>query len=97
MQNLFVYGVLKDPKVQKEIIGREAESERNILEGYSKSRIILKGITYAILIKGSGEIEGVILKVTKNELQKLDIFETRAYRRVKEKLKSGISVWVYVR
>ena len=97
MQNLFVYGTLRDSKVQKEAIGREVESENDILEGYTKSKVVLKGITYPILIEGNEEIEGVVLKVTEDEIKKLDIFETSAYRRVMKKLKSGISAWVYVK
>lgn len=97
MQNLFVYGTIKDSEVQKKVIGRVAESQNDSLEGYSKSSIILKGITYSILVKGVEEIEGVVLQVTEEELKKFDIFETKAYRRVREKLKSGIESWVYVK
>ena len=97
MQNLFVYGTIKDPEVQKKVIGRVAESRNDSLEGYSKSSIVLKGITYSILVKGTEEIEGVVLLVTEEELKKLDVFETKAYRRVMEKLRSGASAWVYVK
>ena len=79
------------------VIGRVAESKNDFLEGYSKSSIVLKGITYSILVKGTEEIEGVVLLVTEEELKKLDVFETKAYRRVMEKLRSGASAWVYVK
>lgn len=97
MQNLFVYGTIKDPEVQKRVIGRVAESQNDSLEGYSKSSIVLKGITYSILVKGTEEIEGVVLQVTEDELKKFDVFETTAYRRIMEKLKSGLNAWVYVK
>lgn len=97
MQNLFTYGTIKDPEVQQKVIGRVAESRNDSLEGYSKSSIVLKGITYSILVKGNEEIEGVVLRVTEDELKKFDVFETKAYRRVMEKLKSGLNAWVYVK
>ncbi len=97
MQNLFVYGTIKDPEVQKKVIGRVAESRNDSLEGYSKSSIVLKGITYSILVKGTEEVEGVVLQLTEDELKKFDVFETTAYRRVMEKLKSGVETWVYVK
>ncbi len=97
MHNLFVYGTLKDPEVQKKVIGRVAESQNGSIDGYAKSKIVLKGITYSILVKGTEEIEGVVLQVTEEELKKLDVFETKAYRRVMDKLRSGASAWVYVK
>lgn len=97
MQNLFVYGTLKDPKVQKEVIGREVEAKEDILKGYSKGEIIIEGKIYPILVKGTGEISGLVLQVTNEELKKLDEYETAAYRRIEEKLKSGITAWVYVK
>lgn len=97
MQNLFTYGTIKDPEVQKKVIGRVAESKNDSLQGYTKSSIMLKGITYSILVKGTEEIDGVVLQLTDDELTKFDIFETNAYRRVKEKLKSGVDAWVYVK
>lgn len=97
MQNLFTYGTIKDPEVQKKVIGRVAESRNDSLEGYSKSSIVLKGITYSILVKGTEEIKGVVLQLTEDELKKFDVFETAAYRRIMEQLKSGVRAWVYVK
>jgi len=97
MQNLFVYGTIKDPEVQKKVIGRIAESKEDVLEGYTKSQIVLKDIAYSILEKGEGEIGGLVLQVSEEELNKFDIFETKAYRRIKEILRSGAEAWVYVK
>jgi gamma-glutamylcyclotransferase (GGCT)/AIG2-like uncharacterized protein YtfP len=36
------------------------------------------------------------LKVSKDELDNIDIYEADEYRRVKVDLKSGTEVWVYV-
>lgn len=97
MQNLFSYGTLQDPKIQLEAIGRVAESHPDVLSGYVKDTVIIKNITYFILVKGEGEVSGSVLKVTAEELDKFDVVETKAYRRVRETLKSGVSAWVYVK
>jgi len=97
MNNLFVYGTIRKPEVQIGAIGRVAESKEDSLLGYALSKIILKGITYTILVKGSEEIRGLVLSVTEEELEKFDVFETNAYRRIQAMLKSGTTAWVYVK
>lgn len=95
---LFVYGSLRDPNVQSEIIGRLVEGTPDMLLGYGKSTVKVRDIVYPILIPESGGvIDGEILRLTKDELDKVDIYETKAYRRVKVKLKSGTDVWVYLK
>jgi len=97
MNNLFVYGTLQESEVQIAAMGRVAESKEDILLGHARSKVVLKGITYDILVKGKQEIQGLVLSVTEGELKRLDIFETKAYRRVEAVLKSGMIAWVYVK
>ncbi|HVZ12454.1 MAG TPA: gamma-glutamylcyclotransferase family protein [Patescibacteria group bacterium] len=95
---IFVYGTLRDPKIQMDIIGRLIEGTPDTLLGYEKSTIKLRNIVYPILVPGNnGVIEGEILKVSQEELNKIDEYETDAYRRVKVKLKSGTDAWVYMK
>ena len=95
---LFVYGTLKDPKVQKKIIGRVIDSKPDILVGYKKSTVIIDGVIYPILIRHqNGIIKGEILNLSQLELEKVDLYETDTYRRIKVILKSGVEAWVYVK
>jgi gamma-glutamylcyclotransferase (GGCT)/AIG2-like uncharacterized protein YtfP len=94
---LFTYGTLRDPKIQTEVIGRLVNGTRDVLLGYTTSTIKLRGIIYPILVpEKNGVIEGEVLRVTTEELPKIDDYETDAYRRVKVKLKSGTAAWVYL-
>ncbi len=97
-QLLFVYGSLRDPQVQTENIGRIVEGTPDVLLGYGKFAVKVDDIVYPILVPVSESIvEGEILKLTKEELNKIDVYEIDAYRRIKVKLKSGINAWVYVK
>src|SRR5687767_3983039 len=94
---LFVYGSLRDPEVQSKIIGRLVHGTSDILLNYRKSTVTIRNIVYPILVpEPNGIIEGEILKLSKDELSKIDVYETNAYRRVKMKLKSGTETWVYM-
>lgn len=95
---LFVYGSLRDPKVQMKIIGRLVKGTPDTLLGYDTSTITLNNIIYPILIPEENSIiEGEIFRLSTEELAKVDIYETEAYRRVKVKLKSGTQTWVYMK
>jgi len=95
-QQLFTYGTLRDEKIQKEIIGRVIAGTPDVLEGYAKSQIEVKGGTYPIIIPDvNSSIAGHILLVTPEELERIDEYETDAYKREKVTLKSGETAWVY--
>ena len=95
-ESLFVYGTLQDPKVQKEVFGRSTDGQPDILEGYKKSQVEIQGVTYPILMPSEeDEIEGLVIKVTPDELGKIDEYETETYRRTEVTLKSGRQAWVY--
>lgn len=96
MENLFVYGTLKESKIQKKIIGREVKGDDDILEGYVMSKIIIEGEEYPILIEGEGKMGGKLISVSSDELKKTDEYETSAYARKRVRLKSGKEGWVYV-
>lgn len=93
---LFVYGSLQDQQVQLEIIGRLVKGTPDVLLGYGISTITIENCVYPILVPMPGGIvEGEILRVSKDELHDIDIYEADEYRRVKVKLQSGTEVWVY--
>jgi gamma-glutamylcyclotransferase (GGCT)/AIG2-like uncharacterized protein YtfP len=93
---LFIYGTLKNPGVQKEVFGRTDPGSPDTLKGYVKSNIKIEGETYPIIVSGDGNIEGIIISVTPEELKFIDEYETSAYQREKIILKSGKSVWFYL-
>ena len=98
MINLFVYGTLRENKVQKEIIGRTVKSTKDLLNGYKKSTIKIEGEYYPILIQSSNStIEGFVLSVDAEELKKIDEYETNAYKRKRVVLGSGKKAWVYLK
>jgi len=98
MERLFVYGTLKNPLVQKEVIGREVFGELDSLKGFSLSEILLDGKKYPLVIKDDlGIVSGEALLLTLDELALIDEYETEAYSRIKVKLGSGASAWVYVK
>lgn len=96
MEVLFVYGTLKESKVQKEIMGRAVRGTPDTLEGYSKSQITIEGESFPIAVKNpKGNIEGLVLELAGEELKKIDEWETAAYTRTKAVLKSGKHAWFY--
>ena len=98
MENLFVYGTLRDFGVQKEVIGRAVIGFKDGLKGYRESEIEIEGEKYPVLIPDkTNTIEGLVLSVSPRELRLIDEYETEAYRRIKVALKSGIETWVYVK
>ena len=97
-QKLFVYGTLKQPKIQLAVLGRQTSRQSDILEGYSKGKVVIKGKTYPIAERATSKtITGFVLEVTDEELSLLDDYETTAYKRIKTRLKSGVEAWIYCR
>ncbi len=97
-ENLFVYGTLKDLKVQKSVFGRTTKGIPDILERYRKSEIeICKKKYPAIVFDRDNFVEGLVISITLIELKSIDKYETDAYKRLKVILKSGKSAWVYVK
>ncbi len=98
MVNLFVYGTLRDNKVQKEVIGRTVKSIKDCLKGYKKSTIKIEGEYYSALIPSSSfTLEGLVLSVNAEELKKIDEYETNAYKRKRIVLGGGKKAWVYLK
>ncbi len=96
MELLFVYGTLQDPDVQRRVIGREIEGAPDVLDDYFKSEIVMSDGTFPIIVPEAGKsVAGKVLDVTPEELARMDIYETTAYRRIRVGLRSGRETWVY--
>jgi len=95
-QKLFVYGTLQDPQVQKNVIGIIVNGKRDVLHGYIISTITMTDAVYPIIVPHpTNIIDGLILTVTPEELKRIDLYETEAFKREKVTLGSGKSAWVY--
>ncbi len=96
MELLFVYGTLQEPAVQERIIGRLVAGTPDTLEGFFKSQMSMTEGVYPLVIPRHGyEVYGMVLEVTDEELHRMDVYETTAYRRVRVPLRSGRESWVY--
>lgn len=99
-ENLFVYGLLKKPEIQKKIIGKIVEGSEDSIKGYKISQINIENEIFPILIKSNNPrdfVVGLVLEVSDDELKKIDKFEGDDYKRKKIILNSGKESWVYVR
>src|SRR3989344_677753 len=100
MENLFVYGTLKNHDVQNKVIGRIVNGKPDSLRGFRKSLITLNNKEYPIIIedqKSTRAIEGLVSELSEEELKKTDEYEGDAYRRQMIMLNSGLKAWVYTR
>jgi gamma-glutamylcyclotransferase (GGCT)/AIG2-like uncharacterized protein YtfP len=108
MENLFSYGTLQLESVQLSTFHRTLEGSPDVLAGYKVSHIEItdpevvaaSGLTHHLMISFTGKesdiIQGVVLKVTTEELAQADEYEASDYKRVSVILKSGRRSWVYV-
>ena len=95
---LFIYGTLQDSDIQKKIFGRIIEGIEDSLVGYKRSKIIIEGDSYPVVVPSViGEVEGKVIELTSEKLELVDKYETNAYKREQVILKSGISAWVYIK
>lgn len=98
MEQIFVYGTLKNPSVQKKAFGKRRKGIPDVLKNYIRSKTKIHNKTYSIIIKKQGRyVRGLLLSVSRKELQLIDAYETRAYRRRSVVLRSGKRAWAYVK
>src|SRR5690242_13362715 len=103
MENLFSYGTLQLVQVQLELFGRKVELMPDALVGFKKEKITIKDETVVglsgeeehVIISYSGNdsdvMEGAVLSVTQDELERADAYETDDYKRISVTLRSGKS------
>ena len=94
---IFVYGEFLEPKIRQKVIGRSVKGIQDSITGYRKITTPYKGINYYFIRKEKNSAAiGLILKVFKNELLKMDDYEDELYTRKKIVTKKGISTWIYM-
>lgn len=104
---LFVYGTLRLPQVQRDVIGRLVPGQPAQLTGWrlaeqvidDQSVVGLSGEAVHPIAVASHDpldvIEGWRLDLTPAELQRVDDYEVDAYRRVPVRLVGGGAAWFY--
>ena len=107
-EKLFSYGTLQYEAVQLTNFGRKLAGRVDTLSKFELSEL---KITDADVIATSGEdihpvviytgeitdkVQGMVFDVNSDELKQADSYEVADYKRVKVKLDSGISAWVYI-
>ena len=95
---LFVYGTLATGKTLKNILSRDVTGIPATLDGYDGSKTItIENESYPVAEKNTEcSIQGLLVEVTPEELEKLDAWETDAYRRKEVELTNGIKAWIYL-
>ncbi|MGZ5364533.1 MAG: gamma-glutamylcyclotransferase family protein [Mycobacterium sp.] len=78
---LFSYGTLRQPGVQRDVLGRELDGRPDAIVGYD--------LDYAA-------IEGTVYAVTEDDLVAADDYEVDYCERIAVPLRSGDHAWVYV-
>ena len=104
---LFSYGTLREELVQLSIFGRRLKGSPDSLIGYTLKTIEISDQEFAARSgltqrnaqftgNNSDLLEGVVLEVTKRELELAAEYEPADYERVLAEMKSGLKAWVYV-
>ncbi|MCG9971249.1 gamma-glutamylcyclotransferase family protein [Christiangramia crocea] len=103
MENLFVYGTLRDEKIRQNIFGRRIKGREDLLAGYEKYSIRIpdnsSGNFYPAIRPSKKEkstVKGMVLRLKEEELSMADSYEGNSYFREKLKLQSGIIAWAYI-
>jgi len=95
-ESLFIYGTLLEPKVQKEVLGKNPYGSPDTLIGY---RVMYHdfgvGVYPIIVPEDYSNVKGSVFQVTSEELKIIDAYETDDYRRELVELESGLKAWVY--
>lgn len=96
MEALFVYGTLREAHIQERLIGRTIEGQSDELRGYRRDWTLFPPYPVALPSQPEEHIRGVVLELTPEELEVMDVYEGNGYIRIKVNLLSGREVWVYV-
>lgn len=94
-ENLFAYGTLRLEEVQLANFGRKLEGVSDALVGY---RLVMSGEHRNLEFTDNAEdvVEGMVYKLTPDEMMKADEYEPDGYARVQARSREGLGVWVYL-
>jgi hypothetical protein len=107
-EHLFSYGTLRTEELQLALFGRRLEAKPDVLPGYTLRMIEIQEQDFVIKSgtanhrniqftrNPSDFVEGLVLTLTRRELEQADAYEPASYNRVLVQLQSGVSAWVYL-
>lgn len=96
MEKLFIYGTLRDKKIQEAVIGGIKNSIPDTIEGFRKWVHVFHDWTFPILIKEDREkTRWEVIEVNADELARIDAYEWYEYVREKCSLRKHEIVWYY--
>ena len=107
-EKLFSYGTLQYETVQLANFGRKLEGNKDQLPGFQLSMLEItdpdvvatSGEAFHPIISYTGNsincVDGIVFDISAEELIRADFYEVSDYKRIKVKLSSGVSAWVYV-
>ena len=95
---LFVYGTLAADEARKDILDRDVPGIQATLDGYDGSKMVTIDSEHYPAAEKNIEcsIQGLLIELTREELEKLDFYETDAYKRKEVELTNGIKAWIYL-
>ena len=108
MPDLFSYGTLQLPEVQRATFGRLLEGRPDLLPGFvlapleiSDPEVVrLSGLAVHSIARRTGDpadlIPGVVFSLTDAELAAADAYEVDVYGRIPVRLASGAEAFVYI-
>jgi len=93
---LFIYGTLLNKNIQIKLLGKIIKGDPDTFNNHKITEIIIEEEKYPnIYFSINSEVNGMVIRVTKEELSIIDKYETNTYKRVKIVLVSGNKAWVY--
>ncbi|MEL1263502.1 gamma-glutamylcyclotransferase family protein [Pseudoxanthomonas putridarboris] len=105
---LFSYGTLQLESVQLASFGRRLDGEPDTMPGYVCTMVEItdpdvlatSGQRFHPIVQRSddanAEVQGMVFRISAEELAAADRYEVSDYQRVRVRLKSGLDAWVYV-
>ncbi|HEV7163939.1 MAG TPA: gamma-glutamylcyclotransferase family protein [Gammaproteobacteria bacterium] len=107
-ERLFSYGTLQQEAVQIATFGRKLRGSLDSVLGHRLSEVKITDL-YVLATSGlavhrimipsddpAHEVHGTVFAITPEELAAADGYETKDYKRISIRLRSGMDAWVYV-
>lgn len=93
---VFAYGTLLIPAVQETVIGRRIAGKPDRLQGFRKTTLQDGSDSFPNMSPDpEGHVDGQIIEVSQDELNRIDMYEGDLYLRQKVTLESGTETWAY--
>lgn len=102
MEQFFSYGTLRSKEIQMRVFNRILNGTHDQLLGYKLKDLQIEeefGIEdYHVAVASENStdtIKGILFNISSDDLAKIDLFESNAYKRIQVTLKSGTVAWIY--